>query len=86
MGVPAERSILDALTDAGLPVAGSCREGVCGISAAPSTPRSPRKWGKRWPRTSAAGWGPWTRSSNTITGTDCSDVHEAARRDHASAL
>lgn len=28
--VPAERSVLDALADAGLPVAGSCREGVCG--------------------------------------------------------
>ncbi|MEJ8654538.1 hypothetical protein WKI65_42535 [Streptomyces sp. MS1.AVA.3] len=25
------------------------------------------------------------RWENTITGTDCSDVHEAARRDHASA-
>ncbi|MDT0457314.1 PDR/VanB family oxidoreductase [Streptomyces sp. DSM 41527] len=30
VGVPAERSVLDALADAGLPVAGSCREGVCG--------------------------------------------------------
>ncbi|MFB7630809.1 PDR/VanB family oxidoreductase [Streptomyces sp. NPDC056149] len=30
VGVPAERSVLDALADAGLPVAGSCRQGVCG--------------------------------------------------------
>ncbi|GAA4834937.1 PDR/VanB family oxidoreductase [Saccharopolyspora rosea] len=28
--VPADRSVLDALEGAGLPVAGSCREGVCG--------------------------------------------------------
>ncbi|MFH8981901.1 PDR/VanB family oxidoreductase [Streptomyces varsoviensis] len=28
--VPAERSVLDALGDAGLPVRSSCREGVCG--------------------------------------------------------
>ncbi|MFI7103774.1 PDR/VanB family oxidoreductase [Streptomyces sp. NPDC050161] len=28
--VPAERSVLDALTAAGLPVTGSCRQGVCG--------------------------------------------------------
>lgn len=30
VGVPAERSVLDALAGAGLPGAGSCREGVCG--------------------------------------------------------
>ncbi|GAA1948060.1 PDR/VanB family oxidoreductase [Amycolatopsis minnesotensis] len=28
--VPAERSVLSALEDGGLPVAGSCREGICG--------------------------------------------------------
>ncbi|MET9296638.1 PDR/VanB family oxidoreductase [Streptomyces sp. NPDC003077] len=30
VNVAAERSVLDALSDAGLPVAGSCRQGVCG--------------------------------------------------------
>ncbi|MGW3012864.1 2Fe-2S iron-sulfur cluster-binding protein [Streptomyces sp. NPDC001219] len=30
MTVPAGRSILSGLEDAGLPVTGSCREGVCG--------------------------------------------------------